>query len=181
MKLMDLLKEVLLQLKEVGNLDQVEPLPFKKINSDEYKSEYNDMTIDIKFSIVPEQDVMEDFELPDIFYDIFEKTEGDKKIYHSGYAINGDEGQFTKMTLKEFYPILKTVVVIIEQFMKQNKPFGLFIFGIDKGGELKADRQKNMFYYEISKRHLPSGYRMVLTKWKPSGETFDGFMIFRES
>lgn len=163
-----LIKEILNEIGE-GNLI---PLKWDKLKNNQYKFE-----IDIKEEILP---IIVDFENFD------EKMDKDGKSYYIpqkfinsdntwnvGYNIKGNENQYKQSDMKTLLSIMSTIVNIIKDFIKNNKPDCFYVEGTPK----------NMLDDKIQKKNL---YKAYIWKQFDNYEGYgvevrrDGFLICKK-
>lgn len=165
-------------LHEVLDLNNITAFPYKKISNTKYQFRANDLDIcDVTFKKID----IEGTEHIEIVSDIYEKNypKSNKLIYNVGYTINGKDDQFTITTMSVLIHILKTVCDITSDFINTKKPFGLFIYVIDKKGDIKVDTQKDMMYTMLAINHTPTDYRISRAKLIVYDTPFDGTLIFQ--
>ena len=140
-------------INEVGDLKNIKPFP---INGENFAVEYNNEKLRGKVSFT--QANIEMFELPPI-------AEKWDEAYNIGYSIEGFGSQYLKGNLKLLLKILKTVSIIISNYIKQNPDNLYLIFAESKYGMEYEDPQKLLIYGEILKKHLPNQFRMGETNF----------------
>lgn len=187
-KLAMLLNEV---LNEVGDLKNIEPVPYTDIGNDRYYFKYEGMDVDVMFEYYPLNEV-KDTILPNMTSDIFNKARGNKNVldldcYNLTFTVNNEDAQATKVPLSVLYTILSTVVKIAKEFVEKEQPFLITIFSASKFGSIATDKQKAMLYKEISKQNLPSDYYLRDIKLDVVGRVFkdyqgfEGLVLFRKN
>lgn len=151
-KLTQLLKEI---IKEVGDLQNIQPLPYdlkKGTFAVPYKGrEYRGK---VTFTFLNEKGLSV-FELPPIV-DLSKIKTG----YNIGYSIEGVGSQFIRGDVKLLFTILKTVSILVAEFIKEHPDSLYLVFGEDKAGIGMADPQKLALYQQILARNLPEGFRI---------------------
>ena len=127
-------------LTEVGDLKRIIPYDFNKLDKSRYTftTKLGKVTVRIEKFYFEE---LEGFKVKHNDYDY------DKPFYNIGYDIDGVESQIAKSNYKELIKILKTVALIVEDFIDSVSPYALVFVGGDKGGGLKDDKQKNSLYF----------------------------------
>lgn len=158
LKITALLNEV---INEAGDLKNITPYDFTQ------ESKYNYI-----FYTDDNEKVNVGFEVMDDYYIKFltfppsaqeDKADG---VYNIGFDINGNTTQYKKTGISYFYRIMKTVSVIILDFLKQNPNSILTIVGEGKRGEI-GDNQKSRYYLQSTLQNLPPGYRIGNIKYGP--------------
>jgi hypothetical protein len=170
MKLIDILSEIL-------DLTNIKSYPYKKINQALYSFIFllDDQEIEGEvYFDTPASNYMEalgvwePFTPQDKKYFKTQMEKIEKKYSYStsysqfisiSYTLDGEDDQLFKTNLKVFFPILKTVKNIVLEYIKDNKPFVIYMTGANKTGEKGTDQQKNMLYAALSKGI--SGYQMI--------------------
>jgi hypothetical protein len=173
-KLTELYKQI---INEYGDLQNIEPYSFTKTtNKYTFFSDEIEVNVSVEFDNVKSLEVKLDT-VSKIYYDNMKK---DDVSYNVSFEIEGIQSQFTKTNLSVYNRIMKTIVIIIQDFINIKKPYGLWIFGTNKKGLSMSDAQKNIIYYNISKYYMPSMYRISEAIAKYNGALYDGYVIFQD-
>jgi len=158
-----LIKEIL--LKEIGEAN-ISPLKFFQTGDFEYKflvdiGDYTE-TVNVDFDMLgPEH---KQFYLPPKYRNL-------GVVFNIGYNVSGVETQYAKSDLKTLLKILSTVVAIVQDFVSNNEPDGLFLQGTPKDLDSKDITQKSNLYSAFIKNSLDKikGYKSDTYK--------DGFIL----
>lgn len=155
-------------IKEVGDLENINPYPY---SGNSFITEQG-WKVDIDFLEYNNKD-LEDLNLNTKFYHL--------PIYNVGFKVEGVESQFSKTTTSEYLKILKTVTLIVNDFIKENNPNGLTFFAANKDESkfLTTDPQKIMLYKLIVMNQLLKNNQYKMVDLKLSSN-FTGFMIYKK-
>mgnify|MGYP007083420982 FL=1 len=166
-KLKILLEQI---IKEYGDLDKIPVYPHQnnKFTTDE------GWNVEVKFDEWDE----EYLKAININTEIYKPP-----VYNVSYAVEGIETQFTKSTYGSLIKILKTVVDICEDFIKEQKPNGLILFAANRNEDKIlsiTDPSKTKLYHAIAIKYifknLPNYTLVDISNFKG----FDGFMIYNK-
>lgn len=150
-KLIPLLVENLL---EVGDLENIQPYPIKKVRNDKYQSYIENKDIlDILFTEIPSKS-----ENQIKFAPIFDR---DKiaKFFNLGYSIGGLATQAKKSNIQELLRIMATLGQVFIDFTKNNPNSAILIFEENKEETLGFTKgQKSTLYRAVISQNLPTGY-----------------------
>jgi hypothetical protein len=151
-KISTLVKEV---LSEVGDLRNIEPLSHDK-NKQTFQVPYKgqEYTGKVTFTFMNKKGLGL-FKLPPIV-----NVDSIDTGYNVGYSIEGVSSQFLKSDIKLLLSILKTVSVIVGDFVSKHPQAIYFIFAENKTGIGFDDKQKLTVYQQILGQNLPKGFRM---------------------
>lgn len=151
LKIVKLLNEV---INEIGDLKNVNPYDFEQQSKYNYVF-YTDDNIKVEVNF----EVLDELSLKFLkFPPVAQKDKADG-VYNVGFDVGGSTTQYKKTDITYFYKIIKTVSVIILDFLKQNPNSILTIVGEGKKGEI-GDTQKSRYYLQSALQNLPSGYRI---------------------
>jgi len=148
----NLIREV---LNEVGDLQNIQTLPYDSdkgtftvpYGGKEYRGK-------VTFTFLNEKGLSV-FELPPVV-DLSKIKTG----YNIGYSIEGVGSQFIKGDTKLLFTILKTVSIIVAEFIKKHPDSLYLVFGESKTGIGMDDPQKLALYQQILGKNLPQGFRI---------------------
>jgi hypothetical protein len=146
LKLRALLNEVIL---EVGDMENISSYPFKKISntSYEFETEQGD-TINVDLPTYPLKDIKDS--LPN---DIDENG----KFTNIEFGIMGVDTQFKKSDYKYLIKILKTILNITLDYLKNNQPKYILIAATNKSTSKSNDEfdpQKTQLYQAMVLKNL---------------------------
>ena len=162
------LKILLEQLiKEVGDLENIKPYPH---SNNTFTTEQG-WKVDVEFEELNDEDLRE-LNINTKFYPA--------PVYNVVFKVEGVESQFTKTSTAGYLKILKTVVTICYDFIKEKDPNGLTFFAANKDNQyLTTDPQKIKMYKIVVMGQLLKNneYKMVDLKLY-SG--LEGFMIYKK-
>lgn len=169
----------LLPLNELGDLQNIEPFKLNKLKDEYYFKIRNGVQVYIKFKYY------ENLGIQKLIVDdggVFDNTfdPDTDNIYNLGFTVNGSDTQFMKADQGLLFRVMKTLHLALEDFIKFNRPFGILLLGIDKGGELKSDKQKNLLYYMIAKNNTPQGYTLKNLECYLSNVKLDGYILYEK-
>jgi hypothetical protein len=106
------------------------------------------------------------------------KTTNDK-IVNVLFTIEGDMHQQSRVSLKEYFRIIKTVSVFVENYIKRNKPLYVFIISSTKKAFIPDDK-KYRYYLQIVSQNIPPGYSMMEIKRVMETGGDKGFVLYRD-
>ena len=173
-KLTELYKQI---INEYGDLQNIEPYKFiKNINTYTFSSDEIEVNVSVEFQNIKSLEIKLNT-VSKIYYDNMKKED---VSYNVLFEIEGIQSQFTKTNLSIYNRIMKTIVIIIQDFINTKKPYGLWIFGTNKKGLPTSDKQKNIIYYNISKYYMPSMYRISEAIIRYDGALYNGYIIFQD-
>lgn len=148
-KLLEIYQEI---LQEVGDLKNIEPYPYTRVEKGVYETTLETgEELSILLENAEEWQELGLLQIPSSIN--IKKTD---KIYNLGFGVNDSDSQQKKATLPILFRILKTVLVIAEEFLRNNPNTFLVIFPEDKVGE--KETQKRDYYLEILAKQDISGY-----------------------
>jgi len=155
-------------LKEVGDLENIESYPY---SNNAFITDLG-LKVNVRFQEYNNNDI-EALNINPKHYPA--------PLYNVVFDVEGDESQFTKTTLNEYYKIIKTVTEICLDFIKENNPNGLTFFAASKNRNnlFKTDPQKSKFYKVIVVKQLSKikGWGLVNL---PLDDEFEGFMMYKK-
>jgi hypothetical protein len=163
-------------ITEVGDLKGIKPFPY---NSNQILGDTYEFTSNIgKVNVFYEELEQSDTNL-NVKYEGFDYT---KPQVNVGYDLEGVDSQYLKSNPRELFKILKTVVNITNEYIKDESPYALLFFGVSKDGSLQGDKQKNSLYLSIMNQNLPTGYRLSKATIKPVflSKEMEGYVLFRK-
>lgn len=151
-KLAHLLKEI---INEVGDLQNIQPLPYD-LDKGTFTVPYREKEYrgKVTFTFLNEKGLSV-FELPPVV-DLSKIKTG----FNIGYSIEGVSSQFIRGDAKLLFAILKTVSILVTEFIKKHPDSLYLIFGENKAGIGMEDPQKLAIYRQILGRNLPEGFRI---------------------
>jgi len=179
------LKNIIVEsyITEIGDLNNIIPYDYKTINKLDYTFESNVGDVEVKIENLDDYKNLDKAGIQFITKNqIFNQSYNGQTLYNISFTLNGDDSQSLKTNLKEFNRIIKTVTIIIEKFIKLEKPFGLFVSGANRDKtSLAPDKVKNTLWLTIATNLNDnlSGYRIDKGKLGFIGYSFDGFMIYQ--
>lgn len=140
-------------INEVGDMNNIESYPFHKLSNIYYKFDFKDeVEGDITFEKAP-SNVFSLVKFPPAAQ--ANKASG---IYMVGYAIENNDAQYEKSTTGILFKCLKTVMEVIEDFIKNN-PNSIIVFFENTKQDKIGVGQKLPLYAKISHSNIPSDYR----------------------
>lgn len=150
-----LLKEI---INEVGDLKNIKLFPYnleKGTFTVLYKEErYKGK---VTFTFLNEKG-LSIFELPPVV-DLTKIKTG----YNVGYSIEGVSSQYIKGDIRLLLTILKTVSIIVAEFIEKHPDSLYLFFGENKTGVGMDDPQKLALYQQILGNNLPQNFRIGKT------------------
>lgn len=150
-KLLSLLSE---NLMEYGDLKNIEPYSFVQKDSSNYTFDSEEgSNVDVIFTKITELEVKHT-KIPKII---------DKKkissYFNLGYKVQGVESQAKKSDFKELLRIMKTITIVVDDFLGKNNGAALLVFEQNKNPKLRNYKgQKSLLYNAVITQNLPSGY-----------------------
>lgn len=157
--LIKLLNEV---LNEIGDLKNIEPYDNIEYHSPAAGYFYTDsgdqVDIEIETDINFDELQLALDEIPKIVQQSFNKTKDNKDIINVNFLVNHTATQGSKVDLKEYYRILKTVLKFTNDYVNKYKPFIVLILAEEA---LLGKNTKNQFYLNIIKNNIDHNYQMV--------------------
>ena len=154
MELSTLLNEI---ITEVGDLKNITSFPYDLNDNGgvfyfEYKQEKCKCVVE--FTKIP-KDINKTFRLPLVV------DPTGKQIVSMGYSVEGTDEQYLKADYSLLLKILKTVVTVINDYIKNYPEDSIFIvMATSKLGSGFNDPQKIKLYKLIAQQNLPTDYRM---------------------
>jgi len=175
-----LLRIILEQIiKEVGDLDNIKPFSYKKINKLEYQfsdEKLNPIYVDFQKY---DDSTIEYLNKTDFKSDILKKD----VTFNVLYTIKGNQSQLYKSDYKTLIKILKTVLEIISDFINQNKEVEMLTFYAGNKDQNKllstTDPQKTNLYKVILLKNINKypGWTYADTK---NDSSFNGFVLYKK-
>lgn len=156
-------------IKEVGDLVDIKPYPYKfnmRITGDmlEYIGMFKtDDGYRVAMFLEDLSEFRDDMNIPPSF------DTPNSRIYQIGYRVEGVDTQYAKTNYSELMKILKTVLDFSEKFIPNIiREYGkdtIFIIGSQAKDtdDFKSDPQKDKVYNSILSKNLPSGYKNIKT------------------
>jgi len=166
-------------ITEVGDLKNITPFDYLKKNNYHYVFNSNVGFIDVEI------EDLSGFGDDIVFItqnQIYKQNYQGQPLYNASFVVDGIDSQSAKTDLKELNRIIKTVTLIIEEFIKNMKPFGVFVSGANRdSSKLEPDKVKNSLWLAIATgaNNNLSGYRIDRGELNYDGYSFDGFMIYK--
>jgi len=149
--LLVLLQEVINEIGDLNNIKGFNYVLTKDGGRFSIQIDEKPVRVNVK---IKETDVPNDtFNLPPII-----KPES-KTIYNLGFDIEGNDQQFQKTNLSLLIRVMKTVVDITTNLIKNYNNSIFVILATSKTGKGFNDPQKIKLYKLLLQNHLPSGYR----------------------
>jgi len=151
-KLSQLLTEI---INEVGDLQNIQPLPYDLAKGTFTVSHKGtDYRGKVLFTFFNKQGLgMIQFP-PVVNLSNFETG------YNIGYSIEGIGSQFIRGDIKLLLTVLKTVSILVADFIKKHPDSMYLIFAENKIGIGMEDPQKLSLYKQILAKNLPQGFRV---------------------
>jgi hypothetical protein len=101
-----------------------------------------------------------------------------KEYYNLGYSVDNQDTQAKKSTIKELLRIMKTISVIVNEWLEINKNCAILILETSKKDSNKVGfGQKSLLYQAVISKNLPAGYLRREIKFAAT----DGILIGPES
>ena len=162
-------------LKEVGDLENIEPYKWNKISKNEYYflDKDND-EIYVNFNLYNEEEV----QLINFNPHIKDIT----KVYNVSYSLQGKQSQYKKDDYHSLLKIIKTVFDIVKDFISNENPYGLTFFAGHKNDDFilsKTDPQKGKLYKTILLKNLQNfpGWSFADSNLD---DDFKGFIFYKK-
>jgi len=153
-ELSKLLNEI---INEVGDLKNIPTFPYDlNDNGGVFYFEYGDKKCKcvVEFTKIP-IDINKSFLLPPVINHL------GKQIILMGYSVEGTDEQYLKADYSLLLRILKTVVTVINDYIKNYPQDSIFVvMATSKLGRGFSDPQKMKLYKLIAQQNLPPEYRM---------------------
>lgn len=151
-RIAQLIKEI---VSEVGDLQNIQPLPYDlekgtfvvPHKGKEYRGK-------VLFTFVNKQG-LEMIQFPPVV-DLANFTTG----YNIGYSIEGIGSQYIRGDAKLLFTVLKTVSILVADFITNYPESMYLIFAENKTGIGMEDPQKLLLYKQILGKNLPQGFRI---------------------
>jgi hypothetical protein len=158
-KLMMLLHET---LNEIGDLQNITPYEYKKINNLNYifSANINGEKTNVKVWFDNIENAIPLLKVNSQIYNNNLKKYYQDGVYNMGFSVNKKTSQYDKTNLREYFPILKTISNIAFEFINNRDPFAITVFGEDKKGTGGIDPQKTLLYFKLLSSNLPKKYRL---------------------
>jgi hypothetical protein len=173
-KLVSLLNEI---LKEVGDLTNIEPYPYSN----------NKFRTDDDLRVHVDIEILDDYVVNDILYDNPQLPQNEDVVANVSFDINGQQNQYTTTSYKEYIRILKTVTLIVEEWMKNNPSVNiLMFFAANKNAKLhfvSTDPQKTKLYLTIIQKQLSKNNNWIIIddiKYRYLNSTLEGIALIRK-
>lgn len=165
---------------EIGDLYNIIPYEYNKHNNFHYSFKSDVGLVDVEI-----QD-LSDFGDDVLFLtkgQIYKQNYEGQPLYNASFTVDGSDSQSIKSNLKELNRIIKTVTLILREFINNIKPFGIFVSGANRDANLlEPDKVKNTLWLAIATgvgKDLPE-YRIDKGELNYDGYSFDGFMIYKK-
>ena len=173
-KLMNLLYEA---LNEIGDLQNITPYEYKKINSLNYifYANINGEKVNVKVWFENIEYAIPYLKVNSQIYNNNLKKYSQDGIYNMGFSVNQETSQYGKTSLREYFPILKTISNIAFEFIDNRDPFAITVFGEDKKGTGGIDPQKTLLYFKLLSSNLPKKYRLDNIEYQSK----KGYIIYK--
>lgn len=160
-------------IKEIGDLENINPYEYTTVSSDNYLFNVGDDKVNVYFEKMDLNQIqaMNDFLDKDFFKE---------NTYNVVYDIEGVQSQFTKSNYHVLVRILKTIMSIIIDFINNNDVDFLVFYSMDKTGQtmFKTDSQKTKLNKLIITQNINR-----LPGWKYRdvnlGGDFGGIALYR--
>ena len=158
-KLLTILSENLL---EIGDLRNIQPYEYAKRGNDFYEFESEDESyVTVEFYRLSPKEVKDTK-----FAQIVNKSKIDS-YYNLGYKVDGVGAQAKQSDVKELLKILKTVLIISNEFLSNNKKSAILIFEDNKNQSLGITKgQKTVLYRATIEQNIPPGMVSVPAYYK---------------
>jgi hypothetical protein len=159
-------------IKEVGDLKNIDSYPYYNLGLNKwgFKTDFGETVV-----------MFSTFDPADWGY--FEVRHNDydysQEVINVSYAIEDVTSQIQKTNYRELLKIVKTVSMIIKEYIEKNSPYSILLFGDDKMGSGMSDKQKNSLYLMTALQNLPTGYRISKSKIKDPSVSLEGYIIFK--
>ena len=166
-------------IHEIGDLNNISPYEYNKKNNLHYT-----FKSDVGFVYVEIQN-LSDFGDDIVFItnsQIYKQNYQGQSLYNASFTVDGLDSQSIKSNLKELNRIVKTVTLILKEFIDNLKPFGVFVSGANRNSTiLEPDKVKNTLWLAVATgvgKEL-IGYRIDKGELNYDGYSFGGFMIYK--
>ena len=148
----NLLKEV---INEVGDLQNIQPLSYD-LEKGTFVVPYKEKEYrgKVTFTFLNEKN-LNAFGLPPVV-DLSKIKTG----YNIGYSVEGVGSQFFRGDAKLLFAVLKTVSILVADFIEKHPDSLYLVFGENKIGVGMEDPQKLALYQQILGQNLPQGFRV---------------------
>ena len=170
-------------LQEILDLKNIPACEYTKSSNTEYEFVLNDDIVHVtfdKFSECGVDPILNISGTTDWYSDGLKYASNPDDLYNVGYTVNGTDIHAGKRSYKIFISIIKTVMEIVNDFVANNKPFGLFVSSINKETGEPNDRQKDIVYRALAGTHFPPGYiRNEDVKVNYDDAVYNGFMLYK--
>lgn len=136
---------------EVLDFNNIEEFEYKKVSNNHYKFKSNNDIVDVHF---------DEFDFDNQMFKVLPLIEpfNGRRLINVGYKFNNVETQSKKTNIRELLPVLKTVVKIIESYIKNNNPELISIFATGRESEMGSDATKLKIYDLMITKHRPTNY-----------------------
>jgi hypothetical protein len=174
-KLVKLLNEILNEIGDLQNIKPYEDLEYSSPRSAYFYTDSRDLVdIEIENNISYEDLQVSLIEMPKIFTQTYNKTKGSKDIININFMVNYDDKKGAISNIKEYYRILKTVLLFSNEYIKKTQPFAVIILA----SEVESSKNiKGQLYLNIIKNNIDSNYRLVDNIEMKAG--YSGFLLMR--
>jgi hypothetical protein len=161
--------EYLRILQEVGDLENIEPYPYK---DNSFITEEN-WKVKVEFDVVPFAE-----------FEYLHLPTKRRNTYNVSYDINGDQSQYKKTTYKKLIKILKTISDIVIEFIKNKDTVEALCFLASNKDPRKlvthTDPQKSAIYKAIIIKKISKlDAEWKLREVEIGGSEFKGFVLVK--
>lgn len=151
-RISQLIKEI---VSEVGDLQNIQPLPYDlEKGTFVVPHKGKDYRGKVLFTFFNKQG-LEVIQFPPVV-DLANFTTG----YNIGYSIEGIGSQYIRGDAKLLFTVLKTVSILVADFIANHPESIYLIFAENKTGIGMEDPQKLALYKQILGKNLPQGFRI---------------------
>ena len=159
-------------IKEVGDLKNIDYYQSYQLSPNEwgFKTDFGEVTVNF-FPFDPAE--WDHFEVRHNDYDY------SQDVINVSYAIEDVTSQIQKSNYRELLKIVKTVSIIIKNYIEENSPYSILLFGDDKRGSGLSDKQKNSLYLMTALQNIPTGYRISKSTIKDPSVSLEGYIMFK--
>lgn len=166
-KLLEIYQEIITEIRDLSNID---PYTYVQVKEGEYEA-----TLETGESLgILLQDVEEYIESGLLSIPSTVNIKKTDAIYNLGFSINKNESQQIKSNLNTLFRILKTVIEVAEDFLKEHPDSFVVVFAEDKEG--RKEVQKRDYYLEIlAKQQIPGYIRGTVMLLRTPGTIFGPF------
>lgn len=145
---------------ESGDLSNIQFYPIKRVNNETYKYHDNNFSLVVKLVAIP-------YASQSLW---FPNTVDLGHVYNLSFSVNDVTTQAKKTNVKEYFKILKTVLMATVDFIKREAPVVLILSGNGKDEEHEYEigsSTKDRLYREIIKANLSAfpQYKMTNKLW----------------